>query len=442
MNTLIIRNGLIAESMERADIVVEDGSIAQIAPGVSGVVGEEINASGLVIFPGFVDAHVHFNEPGRGHWEGLETGPRALAAGGSTVFCDMPLNSDPPVLDAESLQTKRRIAEEKSVADFALWGGLCPGHLDQIPRMAEAGAMGFKAFMCPSGLDEFPHSDAATLREGMRLARVAGLPVAVHAEDAAVVEAASVGISGRSLRDFFATRPKAAEVSAIRLACELAGETGVALQVVHVTCREGLEVIAAAKKAGVDVTAETCPHYLMFDAESAISIGALAKCAPPIRSREDVAALWASLDEGFIDTIGSDHSPAPPDMKTGDDFFAIWGGIAGCQHGALAFLGEYIRRHPDGFAKAASWLAARPAERFRLSGKGRLQAGFDADLAMVAFGDEREPAPAFYRHPAHPYQHIRPRCAVRHVLRRGEFLVRDASLIAPASRGKFLHPTN
>lgn len=442
MNTLIIRNGLIAESMERADILVEDGRIVQIAPGISGVVGEEIDATGLVIFPGFVDAHVHFNEPGRGHWEGLETGPRALAAGGGTVFCDMPLNSDPPVLDAESLYAKRRIAEQKSVADFALWGGLCPGHLDQIPRMADAGAMGFKAFMCPSGIDEFPHSDAATLREGMRLARAVGLPVAVHAEDPAIVDAASAGITGRSLRDFFATRPKAAEVSAIRLACELAGETRAALQVVHVTCREGLEVIAAAKKSGVDVTAETCPHYLVFDAERAISIGSLAKCAPPIRPREDVAELWASLEGGLVDTIGSDHSPAPPDMKTGDDFFATWGGISGCQHGALAFLGEYIQRHPDGFPEAASWLAARPAERFRLPAKGRLLPGFDADLTMLAFGEAREPAPALYRHPATPYEHIRPRCAVEHVLRRGEFLVRGALLVTPASRGQFLRPPN
>jgi len=441
MKNLIIRNGTVVgpDGIRIADVALEHGRIVEISASLAGQANEEMDASGLYIFPGFVDSHVHFNEPGRADWEGLESGPRALAAGGGTVFFDMPLNSSPAVLDAESLLLKRRIAEEKSVADFALWGGLCPGHTDGIPKMAEAGAVGFKAFMCPSGIDEFPHSDAKTLREGMIRAQSVGRPVAVHAEDPAIVTAKT--IAGHSLREFFACRPISAEVSAIRLACELAGETGASLHVVHVTCAEGLREIAAARKAGVRVTAETCPHYLLFDADRGSEIGSRAKCAPPLRSRADVEALWVALDDGLVDTVGSDHSPAPPEMKTGDDFFKIWGGISGCQHGFAALLGEIFHYHPNGLGRAAGWLSGRPAERFGIAGKGRVEEGFDADLTLVSFGHPGEPAPPLYRHPDHLYEFHRPRCRVHHVLRRGDFLVRDSRVMEPSSRGRFLMPT-
>jgi len=441
MKTLVIRNGNVVgpSAVRSADVVIAEGSIAEITPNFSGPVDDEIDASGLFVFPGFIDSHVHFNEPGRTDWEGLESGSRSLAAGGGTVFFDMPLNSDPPVLDVESLLAKRRIAEEKSATDFALWGGLCPGHTDAIPAMAEAGAVGFKAFMCPSGVPEFPHADAKALRAGMIHAHAVGRPVAVHAEDPEIV--AAMPVAGRSLRDFFESRPKAAEVAAIRLACSLAGETGASLHIVHVTCVEGLREMAQAREAGVRVTAETCPHYLLFDAERGAEIGARAKCAPPLRSPSDVVALWGALEEGLVDIIGSDHSPAPPESKTGDDFFKIWGGISGCQHGMVAFLGEFFCRYPTALPRAAEWLASRPAERFGLAGKGRLMAGYDADLTLVSFGPPGDPSPPLYRHSTHLYEFHRPRCSVHHVLRRGDFLVRNSMPVHSPTRGRFLRPT-
>ncbi|MFZ4774318.1 MAG: allantoinase AllB [Terrimicrobiaceae bacterium] len=434
---IILRDAQVATAsgFVRQDLAFEDGKIIEIGESLRGHSGEEINLAGHHVFPGFVDAHVHFNEPGRGHWEGLRTGSAALAAGGGTAFVDMPLNSDPPVLTAEALLDKRCMAEEKSRLDFALWGGLCPGWTDRIPEMAAAGAVGFKAFLCPSGIEEFPATDAATLREGMIQARQVGLPVAVHAEDPAVVESALQGINGRSLKDFFLSRPKSAEVSAIRMACDMAGETGASLHIVHVSSSEGLAEIQKAKLAGVDVTAETCPHYLLFDAEQAVAIGARAKCSPPLRDREDVDRLWRDLLAGKIDTIGSDHSPAPPDLKTGEDFFSIWGGISGCQHAFVALLGELHLRGES--HRAAEWFAGAPARRLGLK-KGRLEAGCDADLTIVKFTAPRDPAPPLYRHGGHLYEFFQPSCEILDVIRRGEFLVRDGNPVAVTGKGTFL----
>lgn len=440
--SLAILNATLVESdgILQTDLLIEDGKIVEIGPVDSSLSSARLDATGLFAFPGFVDAHVHFNEPGRTEWEGLESGSRALALGGGTTFVDMPLNSDPPVLYADALTAKRRLAEKKSVADFALWGGLCPGFEDEIPRMAAAGAAGFKAFLCPSGIEEFPFADAATLKRGMARAKECGLPVAVHAEDPALVDKQAAGGTDRSLRAFFRSRPKSAEVSAVSLACELAGEIGVALYVVHVTCREALEVISAAKRAGVNVTAETCPHYLLIDEDTAVGIGAAAKCAPPLRPAKDVTALWEELLGGSVDTIGSDHSPAPPSLKEGADFFKIWGGISGCQHGATLFLGEWHHRVPERLRDAARFLSSCPASRLHLGGKGRLMEGFDGDVTLVSFGEPVALRPAIFKHPRHAYEQMRTRCVVHHVVRRGEFLVRDGLPNPRATPGRFLRP--
>lgn len=440
MNTLTLRNAqlVLDTGIVRGEVAVRDGRIHEIGVSVSPDGTSEIDVHGAFVFPGFLDAHVHFNEPGREHWEGLATGSRSLAAGGGTTFLDMPLNSHPPVLDAEALQNKRRIAEKKSILDFALWGGLCPGHTDQIDGMAEAGAAGFKAFLCPSGIEEFPAANAATLREGMLRAKRWNLPVAVHAEDPQVL--ARHQPVGRTMRDFLESRPKQAEVSAIHMACEIAGETGAALHVVHVSCAEGLTEITRARQNGVDVTAETCPHYLLFTAEDAVRLGARAKCAPPLREPADVEALWAALLEGQVDTIGSDHSPAPPEMKTGDDALAIWGGISGCQHAFPCFLSALRRRAPDQLIRAGAWLSGNPAARFGLKTKGRLAPGFDADLTVVDF---RKAAPIrredlLCRHPLSLYEDHLTEAHVVHLLRRGEFLIRDGTAALHPTRGIFL----
>jgi allantoinase len=368
------------DGLRTIDVAVSDGKIAGTGDGLSAP--EIIEAEGLLLLPGAIDAHVHYNEPGRTDWEGWATGSLASAAGGATCVFEMPLNAHPPTLDAESFDLKRRAAEASSVVDFALWGGLTPVNLDKMRELGERGVIGFKAFMSSSGTDDFRRSDRETLRRGMKIAADLGLPVATHAEDEEMVarladEAKSAG--RRGVRDYLASRPIAAEVAAIREACELAGETGCKLHIVHVSCGEGLDEIRAAKDRGVDVTAETCPHYLVFDTDEAVRIGAPAKCAPPLRSEAARADLVARVSAGGVDTLGTDHSPCPPQMKDKKDFFEVWGGIAGAQSflPSLWALGL-------GVETVVALTASNVANRFGLAGrKGAIAPGMDADLVLI-----------------------------------------------------------
>jgi allantoinase len=249
-------------------------------------------------------------------------------------------------------------------------------------ELGERGVIGFKAFLSSSGLDDFRRSDRETLRQGMKIAADLGLPVATHAENEEMVarlaaEAKSAGRHG--VRDYLASRPIAAEVAAIREACELAGETGCKLYIVHVSCGEGLDAIAEAKKRGVDVTAETCPHYLTFNEDDVEKIGSDAKCAPPLRSEATRAEMVARVKRGDVETLGTDHSPCPPSMKQGDDFFAIWGGIMGAQQ----FIGALFAAGLDG-ALMAKLTGTNVARRFGLEGrKGAIAVGHDADLLLI-----------------------------------------------------------
>jgi allantoinase len=414
----------------RLSLAIRDGVIAQSGPNITGRAREEIDFGDALILPGWIDAHVHFNEPGRTDWEGIASGSRALAAGGGTTFFDMPLNSSPPVTNRAAFEEKRRIGEAKSCLDFALWGGLTPDSLDHLEAMAEAGAIGFKAFMCPSGLDEFPASKPSTLRAGMATAARLGLPVAVHAEDPDF----TLPPAGRDMRAWLDSRPVAAELSAIRIAIELAGETGCDLHIVHVTCPEGIELVTRAKSQGVRVSVETCPHYLLLDEPAAIAIGPAAKCAPPLRPATTVARLWQQLLAGHIDTLGSDHSPSLPELKTGDDFFSLWGGIAGIQHGLPLLLS-----HPSGSgilsgASIIPHLTSKVAARFRLSNKGSLTPGKDADFIVLQSRSHpitREELVT--RHPISPYLGMTPAFSIAATFLRG----RDTR---SAPRGKFLAP--
>lgn len=406
----------------RISLAVTDGVVTAVGPDVCGSAREEIDFGNNWIVPAWIDAHVHFNEPGRADWEGLHTGSLALAAGGGCVFIDMPLNSSPPVCTRKDFEEKKRLATEKSHLDFALWAGLTPAAFPYLEAMADSGAIGFKAFMCHSGLDEFPAANAATLKAGMKIAAKVGLPVAVHAE-----LPHTVPVEGRDMAAWLASRPVDFEVDAIRLALYLAGETGCALHIVHVTCPEGIDLVTGAKALGIDVTVETCPHYLLLDGNDAVRIGAAAKCAPPIRPRRCVEELWQRQLSGHIDTIGSDHSPAPPDLKQGDDIFAIWGGIGGIQHGHPLLLGKSHEILPH--------LSSRVAGRFRLAGKGSLAPGYSADFTVLRENSSPiHQSDLITRHPVSPYLGMTPRRAVAATYLRG---VR----VTPETRGRFLRPS-
>ncbi|HVU15597.1 MAG TPA: allantoinase AllB [Candidatus Didemnitutus sp.] len=445
---LVVRGGTVVTPTATAvaDVGIAEGRIVAVARALRGSARTEVDARGHHVFPGILDAHVHFNEPGRTDWEGLATGSAALAAGGGAWFADMPLNSLPPVLDAASFAEKKALAEKKSVTDFSLWGGLVPGNLDRLGELRDAGAIALKAFMCGSGVDEFPGvTDAATLRAGMKRAAALGMMVAVHAEDEALAARLTAEEKARGatdVRSWLSTRPVEVELKAIRLATELAGETGCRLHVVHVSSPEGIDVITKARARGVDVTAETCPHYLLLNEDDVIRLGASAKCCPLLRPEALRQELWRKMDAGKIDTIGSDHSPAPPAMKTSADFFAIWGGISGCQHGFPLLIGEAWRLGEPSLAALAALLAANVARRFRLPHKGAVAVGNDADLTILALGgtETLRNEDLLYRHRQGPYAGRTTQARVVDTFVRGRSVTRKPGIAPGAPTGQFVAP--
>lgn len=443
---IILRGGkVVSHSGEQiADIGIANGKIAALQPGLFGSTREEINATGLDVFPGLIDAHVHFNEPGRADWEGIETGSRALAAGGGTMFFDMPLNAHPPTCNAESFDLKLAAAKKKSLTDFAFWGGLVPGNLDQLEELSERGVIGFKAFMANSGIDDFSCVDDAILREGMiRIAKFGKL-VAVHAESDSLTRDLAqqrIALGQTSIRDYLASRPIQAELDAIRRAIDLAGETKCALHIVHVSSGEGIALVVEAKKSGVDVSCETCPHYLVLTEEDVERLGAVAKCAPPLRSAEEQSKLWEHLMAGDILNVGSDHSPSPPGMKQHEDFFKIWGGISGVQH-TLPLLLAGNPKHALSLSQIAQVTSLNIAQRFKLPAtKGRLEIGADADLAVVDLNQEFivRAEDLFYRHKQSPYVGRTLRGRVARTLLRGKTIFLDGKIVANAN-GNLVKP--
>jgi allantoinase len=443
---LIVRGGTLVGAEgppAKADLGVSDGKIAAAEPDLEGTAREEVDARGLHVFPGAIDAHVHFNEPGRTEWEGFATGTRALAAGGATAYVEMPLNAYPPTNDAESFDLKLAAADASSLVDFALWGGLVPNNLGLLEELAERGVAGFKAFMSTTGTLDFQPADDLTLYEGMQKAAELGLPVLVHAENKAITDALygrSVAALRTTMRDYLASRPVVAELEAIERAILFAEETGCSLHVVHVSTGRGVALVAEARARGADVTCETCTHYLTLTDEDAEALGAVAKCAPPLRPRKDLEELWEQVSAGNAGFVTSDHSPCPPEMKAGDDVFRAWGGINGCQSMLNVMLdaGHHERGLP--LEEISALTSGKVARRFGFSDKGRLEVGADADLALVDLGSRftlRE-ADLLYRHKMSPFAGRKFRGNVVRTLVRGATVFREGVVSEPI--GRFIRP--
>lgn len=344
-------------------------------------------AADEVLLPGLVDTHVHVNEPGRTEWEGFDSATRAAAAGGVTTILDMPLNSIPPTIDVEALEAKRQATAGKRHTDVGFWGGAVPSSLGTFRQLHEAGVYGFKCFLADSGVEEFPALDTDQLDEALaEVASFGGLLI-VHAEDARVIDQAPRS-SGPRYADFLASRPSAAEDKAIDTVLELAAKHEARVHILHLSSGGALDSIRGAKRDGVQVSVESCPHYLTVTADEIGAGQTQFKCCPPIRDAANRDLLWQGLADGVIDCIVSDHSPSTPDLKRLDtgDFGGAWGGISSLQLG-LSLIWTEARTRGHDLPRVARWMASRPAEIAEVLGKGRVGVGYAADFAVFAPDD-------------------------------------------------------
>lgn len=422
MNSLALRSRRVVtpEGVRAATLEVREGTIVAVhaheaVPG--GIPLHE--ADDAVIMPGLVDSHVHVNEPGRTAWEGFATATRAAAAGGVTTVVDMPLNSIPATVTSAALAAKRAAARGKCAVDVGFLGGvvgrglpgLAPGNADELAGLHAAGVLGFKCFLVPSGVDEFPAIDEAGLVAPLDILAPLDAVLMAHCELPGPIRAARAPLATRSYADYLASRPAEAEVAAVTLMLRLAERHGARVHIVHLSSAASLRSIAPARARGVRVTVETCPHYLHFSADDVPEGATEFKCAPPIRDRAEREALWDALAAGAIDQVVSDHSPCPPAMKQREsgDFMAAWGGIASLQHGLpVVWTGMRARGLP--LERLAEWMSAAPARLLGLAHrKGRIAPGHDADF--VVWTPEQEftvrAEALLQRHPLTPYLGVR-----------------------------------
>jgi allantoinase len=387
-----------------ATVAVSNGVIRAVHGDYRGV--EDIRLDGsTVLMPGFVDTHVHINEPGT-DWEGFTTATSAAAAAGITTLVDMPLDSDPVTTTVVALQRKRQAAQGNCTVEVAFWGGVVPGNLDELAGLATAGVRGFKCFLTDSGNPNFPHLGVDEFRRAA--SRIADMDAVllVHAESHQVV-ADSPAPYGRSYRSFLSSRPDASEEKAVALVIDTARDTGARMHVVHVSSARVLPMLAAAKRDGVRVTAETCPHYLTFVADDIPDGATQFAACPPIRSEDNRERLWQGLAEGTLDMIVSDHSPCAPSMKAGGDFGSAFGGISSLEIGPRAVWTRAAERG-FGLARLSQWMSERPAALAGLTDRGRIAVGLRADLCAFEPDVEQtvHAAALRHRHAITPYDGV------------------------------------
>jgi allantoinase len=384
------RRVLTAAGIGPQEVAVRGGVVLAVEPLGFGLSGAEIIelADDEILIPGLVDTHVHVNEPGRTEWEGFASATRAAAAGGVTTIIDMPLNSIPPTTTVEALKLKREVAADQVFVDVGFWGGAVPGNKKDLRPLHDEGVFGFKAFLLHSGVDEFPHLDGVELEEDLAELRSFDALMIVHAEDAHAIDQAPRAGGGHYAK-FLASRPRGAENKAIAEVIDRARRTGARAHILHLSSSDALPMIASAKLDGVRLTVETCPHYLTLTAEE-IPNGATAyKCCPPIREAANRELLWKGLQDGTIDCVVSDHSPSTLDLKDpgNGDFAVAWGGVSSLQLG-LPLMWTEARRRGIALEQVVDWMAARPAGLARLTNKGQLAVGYDADFSVFAPDEE------------------------------------------------------
>ncbi len=429
------RRVVFPEGIRAATIVVREGRIVEISPHAAGRTDRDVLDVGeLVVLPGLVDTHVHINDPGRADWEGFETATRAAAAGGVTTVVDMPLNSIPATTTVAALEAKRVAAAGRCHVDVGFWGGVVPGNTADLAPLTGAGVLGFKCFLSPSGVDEFAHVSERDLHEAAPILARLDVPLLAHAEwPARLLDPRATRGNARPdprrYETWLDSRPPDSERAAIECLIRLARDAGTPVHVVHLATPSALPVLNDARRRGLPVTVETCPHYLMFAAEDIPAGATRFKCAPPIRGRDSREGLWQGLAAGAIDLVATDHSPAPPSLKRLDDgdFIQAWGGIASLQLG-LGVVWTGMRDRGLSFEHIARWMAAAPAHLAGIDHlKGAIAVGRDADLVIWDPDPEVviDGAALYHRHPITPYHGARLRGTIKTTILRGEVIFHE-----------------
>ena len=429
---LVIRAARVVGSdrIEGRTIAVSDGRIIVVEPLDADVAGRTELEYGpdVAVLPGLVDSHVHICEPGNTAWEGFETATAAAAAGGITTLVDMPLDSIPVTVNVTALQAKRDAALGQCHVDVGFWGGVIPANLADLVPLHEAGVLGFKCFLADSGADDFPPVSPAQMAKALGVLRGLGAPLLVHAEDAQATAALGPADGvGPRYADYLASRPRGLENLAVAEVIEAARQTGGHAHVVHLSSSDALPMLASARRDGVPVTAESCPHYLALTAEEIKDGQTAAKCSPPVREAANRDLLWEGLRSGVLDMVVSDHSPSTPEMKQpGGSFGPAWGGIASLQLG-LPVVWTQARERGFSLTDVARWMAEQPARLAGLSSKGRIAPGFDADFCVFApdGGFLVDPDLLRHRHTLTPYTGQRLTGQVRGTFLRGERVDHD-----------------
>src|ERR1043166_7167780 len=439
------RRVVFAERFASASIHIQNERIVRIAeydeiPSDCEVVEADADS---IIMAGLVDTHVHINDPGRSEWEGFQSATQAAAAGGVTTLIDMPCNSIPPTTSVDGFNAKLAAAQNNCYVDVGFWGGVVPGNTSELAALKNAGVVGFKCFLVPSGVEEFSHVTEIDLREGMpELARLNSLLI-VHAELPGPIEERKPAVnSAQDYSTFLSSRPRQAENDAIDLMIRLSREFGTRIHIVHLSSADAIPAIRKAQDEGVKITAETCPHYLHFEAETVPAGATEFKCCPPIRERDNRQGLWDGLSEGTIAFIVSDHSPCPAAMKLPErgDFLGAWGGIASLQLRLPVVWSESSKR---GFTliDLAKWLCSEPAKQVEIEDrKGSIAEGFDADLVIWNPDQQFEvrPTTLLHRHKISPYRGELLQGVVQKTFLRGRKLYDGREIQGPPPTGKFV----
>lgn len=377
---------MLASGLQDASILIDNGKITSIIEGKADktMARTLVHAGDSVVMPGLIDCHVHINEPGRSYWEGFETATQAAAAGGVTSLVDMPLNSTPVTTSVNNLRKKAEAARGKLFVNCAFWGGIVPGNSSELEALLKAGVPGFKVFLTHSGIEDFPNTSLKELEKIAPVLAKYNVPLLVHAE----LESANPAIRELekdpcSYPAYLHSRPRSWEDQAIKAMIDLCEKHRLRVHIVHLSSSDSIEQIRVARNKNLPLSVETCPHYLYFNAEKIPDADTRFKCAPPIREKENNDQLWKALEEGLIDFIVTDHSPAPPEIKEqlSGNLKDAWGGIASLQF-SLPVMWTLCLQHKIPLQQISQWMSTRIADFMGWKNKGRIEIGADADLVI------------------------------------------------------------